>query len=384
MLVHHLTITSFLVGLSLARIGDVCRAPQGSGTCRSESSCTTGFTVTNACPNDPTSVKCCVQASCKDNSGQCLDKTRNSCAGGTFKANLCPGGDNVQCCQKTGGTTPKPPVTPAPSPSNPFVEYLRHLHNLATQYGGDRPANQLVMEWLRHEEYNGLEWKALIGGVDDGFTDYVKKAGVSPLATFKDPEYNLDIKISHLGACMNGVFVKDPATGTDTNRADVTGWGGDWMTFYGEWRRDSDKEPKGGKYCLDHMCNAVDDTTFKLRDLVEDADCYNVGMRLRANPSLSIADEMGKVLAGGYKTRMKSFVEGRFRDRATAQAIAKNMLLPGNDIVINAGRIKLVQQQGGFFVKLPLWLSDEDMNDLTKGFADRLFGIVQLENMATN
>ncbi|KAL8774325.1 MAG: hypothetical protein Q9209_001076 [Squamulea sp. 1 TL-2023] len=384
MLIQYLTLASVFLRLSVASIGDVCRAPQGSGTCKTESSCTSGFTVDNACPNDPASVKCCVQAPCKDNSGQCLDKTRNSCAGGTFKADLCPGGNNVQCCQKAGGTTPKPPTTPAPSPSNPFVEYLRRLHNLATQYGGDRPANQLVMEWLRHEEYNGIEWKALIGGVDDGFTDHVKKAGVSLLATFKDPEYNIDIKISHLGACMNGVFVKDAASGTDTNRADVTGWGGDWMTFYGEWRRDSDKEPKGGKYCLDHMCNTVDDTTFKLRDLVEDADCYNVGMRLRANPGLNIADEMEKVLNGGYKTRMKNFVEGRFKDQATAQAIAKNMLLPGTDVVINAGRIKLVQQQGGFLVKLPLWLSDEEMDDLTKGFADRLFGIVQLENTAFN
>lgn len=155
------------------------------------------------------------------------------------------------------------------------------------------------------------------------------------------------------------------------------------MTFYGEWRRDSDDEPKGGKYCLDHMCNAVDDTTFKLRDLVEDADCYNVGMRLRADSGLKIADEMEKVLAGGYKTRMKSFVEGRFRDRATAQAIAKSMLLPGNDVLVNTGRIRLIQQNAGLLVKLPLWLSDEDMDDLTKGFADRLFGIVQLENMAS-
>ncbi|KAL8676626.1 MAG: hypothetical protein Q9186_006874 [Xanthomendoza sp. 1 TL-2023] len=377
MLLQYLSTGSLLLGVSLASIGDVCRAPQGSGTCKTESSCTTGFTVIDACPNDPSSVKCCIQASCKDNSGTCLDKSRVSCAGGSWKSDLCPGGNNVQCCQKS--STPNPPVTPAPKPADPFIAYLRRLHGLALEYRGDRPANQLVMEWLRHSEYNGIQWKALIGGVDDDFTKHVEKAGVAAIPTFKDPEYGLDIKISHLGACMNGVFLKGPATGTDTNRADVTGWGGDWMTFYGEWRRDSDDQPKGGKYCLDHMCNTKDDTTFKMRDLVEDADCYNVGMRLRDNPSLNIADEMERVLAGGYKTRMKSFVEGRFKDAANAQAIAKSMLLPGNDVTVNAGRIKLVQQAGGFVVKLPLWLSDEDMDDLTKGFADRLFGIVQEE-----
>ncbi|KAI4193885.1 MAG: hypothetical protein LQ346_003801 [Caloplaca aetnensis] len=315
----------------------------------------------------------------QDGSGQCLDKDRNACTGGSFKVGLCPGGDNVQCCQKAA----TPPVTPPPKPTDPFVTYLRRLYQLATQYGGDRLANQLVMEWLRHEEYNGLQWKALIGGVDDDFTTHVQNAGVTSMATFRDPEYGLDIKISHLGACMNGVFVKDPASGTDTNRADVVGWGGDWMTFYGEWRRDSDEQASGGQYARDHLANAVDDTTFKLRDLVEDADCYNIGMRLRSNPSLSIADEMEKVLAGGYKSRMKSFVEGRFGTRSNAQAIAKSMLLPGDDVIINAGRIRLVQQQGGLIVKLPLWLSDEEMDDLTKGFADRLFSIVQLENAAS-
>ncbi|KAL8711954.1 MAG: hypothetical protein Q9220_003650 [cf. Caloplaca sp. 1 TL-2023] len=286
-------------------------------------------------------------------------------------------------CVREAASRPDCVPEPAPAPSSPFVEYLQHLYNLAKDHGGDRPANQLVMEWLRHEEYNSLEWKALIGGVDDDFIKYVEKAGVTSVATFRDPEYGIDAKASHLGACMNGVFLKGQASGTDNNRADVTGWGGDWMTFYGEWRRDHDKQPSGGKYALDHMANNVDDTTFKLRDLVEDADCYNIGMRLRANPSLSIADEVEKNLASGYKSRMKNFVEGRFVNRGNAQAIAKSMLLPGNDVIVNTGRIRLVQQQGGFFVKLPLWLSDEDMDDLTNGFADRLFGIVQLENLAT-
>lgn len=319
-------------------------------------------------------MKCCIQAPCKDGSGQCLDKSLNACTGGSFKAGLCPGNSNVQCCQKAA----------TPKPTDPFVAYLRRLYELAKQYGGDRPANQLVMEWLRHEEYNGLEWKALIGGVDDGFTAFVQKAGVTSIPTFRDPEYGLDAKASHLGACMNGVFLKGQASGTDNNRADVAGWGGDWMTFYGEWRRDHDQQPSGGKYARDHMANQVDDTTFKLRDLVEDADCYNIGTRLRANPGLSIAEEMAKNFATGYKSRMKNFVEGRFGNPSNAQAIAKSMLLPGTDVLVNAGRIRLVQQQGGLLVKLPLWLSDEEMNDLTKGFADRLFGIVRLESIASN
>ncbi|KAI4134271.1 MAG: hypothetical protein LQ341_006050 [Variospora aurantia] len=92
---------------------------------------------------------------------------------------------------------------------DPFVLYLRRLHELATQYNGDRPAKQLVMEWLRN------------------FNEAVKKAGVRSIDTFRNPGYGIDFKVSHLGACMNGVFLKGPAAGTKTNWGDVTGWGGD-------------------------------------------------------------------------------------------------------------------------------------------------------------
>ncbi|KAL9127255.1 MAG: hypothetical protein Q9217_003835 [Psora testacea] len=373
MLAYHLllplSLSLSLLAPTLASPGDVCRSSQGSGTCKSQSSCTTGFTVDGACPNDPASIKCCILATCKDasGSGTCLDKSTTQCSGGNFKPGLCPGGNNVQCC-----------IKPTAKPTDAFVAYICQLYNLAKQYGRDRPANQLVMEWLRHTEYNGLEWTALIGGIDDGFTRHVQAAGVTMLDTFPDPEYaGLNVKISHFGACMNGVFLKGkPATG-DTNRGDVAGWGGDWMTFYGEWRRDAGKEPSGGAYTRAHMANLVDDTTFKMRDLVEDADCYNIGMKLHDNPSLSIADEVESNLASGYKTRMKRFVKERFANNAAA--IAKNMLLKLDDPIIAAGRIRLVQQQGGTFAKQPQLLSDADMNDLTAGFKDRLNAVVAEE-----
>ncbi|KAI4212292.1 MAG: hypothetical protein LQ351_005005 [Letrouitia transgressa] len=372
-----------LLGTSYAAIGDVCRARQGSGTCKQENGCTTGFTAVGACPNDPTDVKCCIQASCNSGSvkGACLDKSKLPCIGGNFKAeNLCPGPNNVQCCLPGPGAPggpPGPPSTPLPpkNPTTDYVAYIRRIYDLAKQYGGNRPANQLVLEWLRHVDYNDLEWRTLIGDIDDGFIKHVEAAGVTMLDTYPDPEFpGLNVKISHWGACTNGVLLKGKSPGLETNRADVAGWGGDWMTFYGEWRRDSDGTPSGGDYARAHMVNLQDDTTFKMRDLVEDADCFNIGVRLRDNPSLSIADEVATTVESGYKTRMQRFVNGRFA--GNAQAIAKNMLLPGDDVVINVGRIRLVQQQGGFFVKLPLWLSDEDMDDLTKGFKDRLDAVV--------
>lgn len=39
---------------------------------------------------------------------------------------------------------------------------------------------------------------------------------------------------------MNGFFLKGNkvvATRNGISRADVVGWGGDWITFYGDWRK---------------------------------------------------------------------------------------------------------------------------------------------------
>ena len=38
-----LSIIAVLIGVSIASIGDVCRAPQGSGTCKSDNSCMAGM-----------------------------------------------------------------------------------------------------------------------------------------------------------------------------------------------------------------------------------------------------------------------------------------------------------------------------------------------------
>lgn len=43
MLFTSLSIIAVLIGVSIASIGDVCRAPQGSGTCKSDNSCTAGM-----------------------------------------------------------------------------------------------------------------------------------------------------------------------------------------------------------------------------------------------------------------------------------------------------------------------------------------------------
>ena len=70
----------------------------GSGTCQQTSSCTTtGFTVASYCPNDPSSVECCVTASCSTSagaSGTCIN-TGDTCSG-NFVAGVCPGPSDIE------------------------------------------------------------------------------------------------------------------------------------------------------------------------------------------------------------------------------------------------------------------------------------------------
>lgn len=304
---------------------------------------------------------------------------------------------------------PTPTTKPQPKPtSNDFVTYIRQVFNLARQHGGKNP-NQLVMEWLRHEEYDNLQWSQLVSSIDQKFIQQVNNSGIQPIRTLKDPGTGIDFKVSHLGACMNGVFVVGQASQGATNRPDVAGWGGDLITFYGDWQlavqggarrggggrrrslsshRNENLQERatplsGGDYARQHMATRTDDNTFKLRDMIEDADCYNIASRLRANPNLSIADEVQANLASGYKTRMQRFFNGRFGSASAAQAIMKDMLVPGNDMLVNVGRTKLIWDVAGLGTTLPFRLKAQDLNDFTKGVVDRLQALVVAEAKGT-
>ena len=73
-----------------------CTTPDGSGTCLSTSSCTTGgFHVAGYCPG-PTDIQCCIEKTCTTSSGSgiCMN-TQNTCSG-KFVAGACPGPSDIQ------------------------------------------------------------------------------------------------------------------------------------------------------------------------------------------------------------------------------------------------------------------------------------------------
>jgi hypothetical protein len=67
-------------------------------------------------------------------------------------------------------------------------------------------------------------------------------------------------------------------------------------------------------------------------------------------------------------TRFKRFYAGRFGSSfETTWRTARAMLLPGTDVIINAGRAFLIQWTAGEFVRPPHLIPDADLRLLLKG-----------------
>lgn len=233
-----------------------------------------------------------------------------------------------------------------------FIQYVGRIHSLAVAYGGDANANLRVMEWLRHEEYDTIEWQFLIGAVDKSWIAHVRKQGVSMLNIVKEPKNGIDFKISHFAATMNGVFLHGKPR-TSFNRGDLTGWAGDWITFYGDWRQEraTGKAITGPGYCLERLAHSRKGSTFKIRDLVEDADGYNIGMMLRSTPDRTIVEEVENLFgpAGGYNTRFYRFFRSRFEasPRSAAQVAKEVLLHRTEDLKLNVARTLLIRSSTG-------------------------------------
>lgn len=268
----------------------------------------------------------------------------------------------MQCCIKNG-------------PNDAFVDYIRTLYELAQSYQPEGSPNLRVMEWLRHEDYHGPEWRIVLGSMDDGYLDFVKNRGVTMIEWLNDSLYaDVKLKISHMGACMNGAFLKGMPSGTAVNFADFTCWGGDLITFYAEWRRDVDEYPSGKQYALERLAKVSVDSTFKLRDLLEDAWGWNIGMTLRNDAQLSIINEMQKQLTPGgeYRTRIKRFIDDRFRGQM--REVVKQMLVSTDDTKLATARAALIELNT-VGAKLPGSLPTAELD----GFVDGVVTVVQEE-----
>lgn len=267
------------------------------------------------------------------------------------------------------------------NPVNDFIAYIGALHDLAVQFDATLDPSELVLQYLRNDGYNTKQWQVMLGSVDQDWVNYADGQGIGELKvnTIVDPFYGVQLHVAHLGAAADGVRLTGKPSGTGTNRGDVAGWGGDWMTFYGEWRRDSDSYASGYTYCQDKLAKVGDVGTFKLRDLTEDADGYLIAMRLLNGES--IIDVVEDHYTTGYLSRFAQYYQSRFGGTAAgANAIANDMLTSDDDVVIVAGRTLLIETTGGFPTLDPSMLPSGTLDEFCRGFADMLVAKVGEEN----
>ncbi|GAB1640086.1 glycoside hydrolase domain-containing protein [Krasilnikovia sp. MM14-A1259] len=253
-----------------------------------------------------------------------------------------------------------------------FMKNIQNVYELAKGHGTRNPS-QLVLEWLRYERYDTTMWRKLIGDLDHTFIDKLRSRGLTPPPReFQDPGTGITVSVAHFAASCNGVLLAGaPVDWTLFNEGDVAGWGGDWMTFYGEWRRDSSSFSSGLTYCREKLAKTSAFGTFKLRDLVEDADAFNVGMQLRGGAN--IVDELDKLLRqGGHRRRFRSFLGGRFLNAANARKAARTVLMPGPTPLVDNGRVYLIQMTGGIPTLMPSMLPVDKLDEFCQGFADTL------------
>ncbi|KFY66180.1 hypothetical protein V496_02146 [Pseudogymnoascus sp. VKM F-4515 (FW-2607)] len=333
-LLRVLLTTSIFVTV-FAAIGDICCVGYtdldwGTGTCQKFDDCISGMTLSSP-------------AACYD----ICSTSSHSCPGYFENMSLC--GNARECCVYWGGR-------------NRWIVDFKTLLGVAKNYTAthntDRTPDQLVMEYMRHQDYTGPTW------------------------TYNDPFYGISLYTQHLTATMNGVYLIGQPSSLEISRADVAGWGGDLIQLYGEWRRDIEEYPDGRQYVLLKMGHVNSLSRFKMRDAVADADGYNIAMSLRADLSLNITTAMENHLRykGDYMTRFKRFYAGRFGSSfETTSKTAKAMLLPGTDDIINAGRVLLIKQAAGRVVKLPHLVPDADLQAFVEGFAQRLGELVAAE-----
>lgn len=208
-----------------------------------------------------------------------------------------------------------------------FVIYIEGLRDLATKFTADTGdgtgVNRLVLQYLRSNAYNDEEFKRIIGAAQADFVQYVDRTHYSSLwSGYIDPKECLAVHADHWAVSTEG-FLQYPAPAPgDVNWADFLGWGGDLISYYGIWRQNWGGD---AAWCRDHLFTPG--TTFDLRDMIEDADAFNMGTQIHTGAS----DDIGalvrdNLLGGGYADRFKRFGDGRFATRDGGVATATTML----------------------------------------------------------
>jgi peptidoglycan hydrolase-like protein with peptidoglycan-binding domain len=249
-----------------------------------------------------------------------------------------------------------------------FMAVIEDLYGLAVQYGKDDP-NKLVMEFVRHDAYGGLDWAYLIGSYDKDFVAYAEERGMAVPKQFVDPFTGAHLGAEHLLATANGVFNHPPSDNRrSANSGDIAGWGGDLITLYADWRDASDVYPDGREFVNENMASLDVQTTFGYSDFIEDADGYLIAQACLAGQDIVTAFRKRYENGGGAR-RFTSFWESRFGNADDAGYATHNVLTAERSPLTEA-RLGLIARRG--IATFPAMLPYSELEPFELGFLDVL------------
>ncbi|MFG2307549.1 glycoside hydrolase domain-containing protein [Streptomyces sp. NPDC048566] len=271
------------------------------------------------------------------------------------------------------------------SPASDFISLIAGLYAAAVDYKAshstDRSASKLVMEFMRHKTYGGVQWQALIGDYDHDFVSYASGKGFSVLPEFTDPVSGYRIGAEHMLATADGHYVVDqPGNPKSVNVGDITGWGGDLMTFYTDWRNSEEQYASGRAFCEAKLAKPGVSSSFGFTDLIEDADGYLVARAVRGGKDIATAVRERYSNGGTALKRFTDYFGGRWGSAGDCKQAAWNVLT-ATDPIFDLARNYFITLDGAMYPNVMINLpgGSDKLDSFVQGFTDALLARVGAE-----
>ncbi|MDQ0846107.1 glycoside hydrolase domain-containing protein [Streptomyces sp. V1I6] len=246
-----------------------------------------------------------------------------------------------------------------------------------------------VMTFFRHLKYYEGQWPHVLEPVPDPWIDFLSSKNLWLDVDFRwpnDPVAHTSVDFQHLMASCQGML-KYYSTSVNTTLGDGTGWLGDLLAFFAEWRNDYD-HLGGSEFCELYLANPNKPSALGEQDLRADADAFNLAKLLHGSSGMKVSEALQSYyLTENLDTsdlrkahrRFRSFTGDRFGGTREAVASVINGALGNGDenhssMMMTIGRFVLLRD-------LEPWEKPWNLGDELDGFVDGIAGkLIELAN----
>ncbi|WP_218042041.1 glycoside hydrolase domain-containing protein [Streptomyces abyssomicinicus] len=245
-----------------------------------------------------------------------------------------------------------------------------------------------VLSFFRHLKYYDGQWPYVLQPIPVSWIDHLGSQNITLDLDFRwpnDPVAHTAVDFQHLIASCQGML-KYYSTSVNTTLGDGTGWLGDLIAFYAEWRNDHD-HLSGSEFCDLYFANPGRPSAFGEQDLRADADAFNLAKLLHVSSDVRLSDALesyylSETLGGSdlrkVHRRFRSFTGDRFGGEDGVEAAIRGALENGDDnhssMVMTIGRLVLLRD-------LAPWELPWNLGDELDGFVDGITGrLIELAN----